>query len=73
MKTGTGEAVGQASIGAGLDNGWVPDSEDILGASTLVNPGETTTLVVDLPAGEYDYICTYPGHYMSMKGKLIVK
>lgn len=73
VKAGQEDAVGQAAIGAGAGNNWVPEHEAVLAASTLTNPGEETTLVFDLPAGEYAFICTYPGHYATMKGKLIVE
>lgn len=73
VKAGQEDAVGQAAIGAGAGNNWVPEHEAVLAASTLTNPGEETTLVFDLPAGEYSFICTYPGHYATMRGKLIVE
>jgi plastocyanin len=39
-----------------------------------VQPGESATVTVNLPAGEYDFDCTEPGHAdAGMKGKLIVQ
>ncbi len=73
VKAGTQDEVGQAAIGAGAGNNWVPQHEGVLAASTLTNPGETATVVFDLPAGEYAFICTYPGHYATMRGTLIVE
>jgi plastocyanin len=35
-------------------------------------PGETETGTVDLDAGEYEYICTVPGHESTMRGTLTV-
>ena len=41
----------------------------------LVGPGETTTVDFNAPTepGEYPYLCTFPGHFATMRGKLIVK
>jgi plastocyanin len=36
-------------------------------------PGETETGTVDLEAGEYEYICTVPGHESTMRGTLTVR
>lgn len=35
-------------------------------------PGESTSGTVDLDAGEYEYICTVPGHEATMRGTLTV-
>jgi azurin len=40
----------------------------------MLGGGETTTIAFTAPAaGTYDYICSFPGHYGMMKGKLIVE
>ena len=53
----------------------VPDHPSIIAASDLIGPGESTELVIEIPSkpGVYPYICTFPGHYQVMKGKIIVK
>jgi plastocyanin len=35
-------------------------------------PGETQTGTIDLEAGEYEYVCTVPGHESTMRGTLNV-
>jgi len=35
-------------------------------------PGETASGTVDLDAGEYEYVCTVPGHEQTMRGTLTV-
>jgi plastocyanin len=35
-------------------------------------PGESTTETVDLEAGDYEYLCTVPGHEATMRGTLTV-
>ncbi|HUH33078.1 MAG TPA: azurin [Daejeonella sp.] len=39
----------------------------------LLGPGESETITFTVPAGTYDFICTFPGHYASMRGKLIAE
>ncbi len=57
-----------------LERGYVPDSPDVLAASKLINPGETDVMELEIPTetGVYPYICTFPGHFMIMKGKMNV-
>jgi azurin/glucose/arabinose dehydrogenase len=53
---------------------FMPDSPDILAATKLLEPGERQTLKIMAPdqEGEYEYFCTYPGHWEIMWGKLEV-
>jgi glucose/arabinose dehydrogenase/azurin/lysophospholipase L1-like esterase len=53
---------------------YVPHSNDILGGTKLVEPGQRQTLKLTAPTkeGEYEYFCTYPGHWELMWGRLIV-
>jgi azurin len=49
----------------------IPASDPAIIAHTkLLGPGESDTIEFTLPAGEYVYICSFPGHYMSMTGIL---
>ncbi|HEY3291667.1 MAG TPA: plastocyanin/azurin family copper-binding protein [Anaerolineae bacterium] len=42
--------------------------------TNLVKPGDTGTVTFDAPAaGQYPFICTFPGHYVLMKGTLTIK
>lgn len=53
---------------------YVPDSKDILHHTRMLPPGTSQTLRFSAPQkpGNYDYVCTFPGHYTSMKGVLEV-
>ncbi len=54
---------------------YVPDKDKrVLDATRLVEPGQKETLKVTAPKneGEYEYVCTYPGHWQIMWGKIIV-
>ncbi|MEX1189320.1 MAG: plastocyanin/azurin family copper-binding protein [Bacteroidia bacterium] len=74
VKLGSGQEVATAAIAAGADKAYVPENENIIAASALANPNETITLEFTAPAvGSYNYICTYPGHFPKMIGKLIVE
>ncbi|MCW9708420.1 plastocyanin/azurin family copper-binding protein [Fodinibius salsisoli] len=60
------------------DNDYVPsDMQDQIVAQTgLAGGGETTEVTFTVPeeAGEYDYLCTFPGHFVGgMKGILKVE
>ena len=52
----------------------VPASPKVLHATKMLNGGQQAKLSFTAPAdpGEYQYICTFPGHWMRMLGKLIV-
>jgi azurin len=47
----------------------------IIAQTKLLGPGETDTIDFTAPAqpGEYPFLCTFPGHFALMKGKLVVK
>jgi azurin len=60
-----------------LDNqgrAFVPANAKIFAASKLLEPGKTERLKMTAPdkEGSYEMICTFPGHWMVMWGKLIV-
>lgn len=66
---GAVDRVGQAAARA-PDN--IPDDDAILFYTPLTGPGERTAVVFTMPpAGEYPFICTWPGHYATMQGVLV--
>lgn len=70
---GASQAVGMAGAMAGIANHFIPNHKDVLFASTLTEPGTTTELIFDPPAvGEYEFLCSYIGHFMMMKGTFVV-
>lgn len=74
VNPGTSQAVGMASMGAAA-TGYVAASPDVLAHTKLLNPGEKETIEFKAPEkpGEYEFICTFPGHFSTMKGVLSVK
>ncbi|HNS42701.1 MAG TPA: plastocyanin/azurin family copper-binding protein [Taishania sp.] len=69
-------AFGQAAAGAAA-TGYIPESMkgDIIAHTDLIGGGESTTLEFTAPttAGNYAFICSFPGHYGMMKGIFIVE
>lgn len=59
-------------------NDYIPQDKEtkakILANTKLLGPGEEETITFTAPdAGEYDYICTFPGHFAVMKGKMKIE
>lgn len=54
---------------------YVPvGNKSVIAATKLIGGGQESTITFTAPAkGSYDYICTFPGHFGMMKGKLIVE
>jgi glucose/arabinose dehydrogenase/azurin len=53
---------------------YMPNTQDILAATKLLEAGQRTRLSLTAPeeAGTYEYVCTYPNHWMVMWGQMIV-
>ena len=53
---------------------FVPKRADILAATKLLEAGDKATLKLTAPKteGDYEYVCTFPGHWQMMWGRLIV-
>ncbi len=60
---------------SGLSKGFVPESDKILHHTKLLDQGTGETLRFTAPdtPGVYPYLCTFPGHWVLMKGEMIVK
>jgi azurin len=52
----------------------VPDHSKVLGGTRLINPGKREQLLLTAPEqeGNYEYVCTFPGHWTIMWGTLVV-
>ncbi len=60
---------------AGMANSFVPKSDKVIAYTPLVLTGNTYKLYFKAPTnpGKYEYICTYPGHGLTMRGGLHAK
>jgi len=71
------ERFARASLQA-ADNDYIaPEYEDwVIATTAMLGGGESDTITFTVPdqTGEYDYVCTFPGHFQGgMVGKLIVQ
>ena len=71
------EKVGKMALAMGLKGpelNWVPVSEQVLFHTGLLQPETKETIYFEAPeAGVYPFVCTFPGHYLVMRGRLIVE
>lgn len=77
VKPGTADAVMNAAIAmgaAGFEKGFIPASADVMHHTKLLDMGKEETLEFTLPkAGEYPFVCSFPGHGVLMRGVLKAK
>ena len=69
------QAFGEAAIPAAATE-HIPASmsTDVIAHTKLLGPGESDEITFTLPdAGVYDFICTFPGHFGTMKGKIVAE
>lgn len=67
-------AMGMATAPDGMAKGFIPDSPDILFHTKLLQPNQTEVLEFTAPAaGEYPYMCSFPGHGAIMNGVMKVE
>lgn len=54
---------------------YVPQTDDVLCYTDIVEPGSETSIYFQAPdvPGVYPFLCTFPGHWMVMNGQLIVE
>lgn len=59
----------------GIERDFIPESDKILHHTKLVFPNAGEILRFKAPAkpGTYPYMCTFPGHWVIMKGEMIVQ
>lgn len=74
---GNADKVGKDAMNMGLQGaqlGYVSDSEDVLFNTCLLQPETSQSIYFIAPkAGEYPYVCTFPGHYLNMRGIMKVR
>ncbi|WP_219846588.1 plastocyanin/azurin family copper-binding protein [Salinibacter sp. 10B] len=77
VQSGAVEPVAKAAMNMGLDGqerGYVPRSDRVLFHTSLLQPETEEAIYFTAPetAGEYPYVCTFPGHWRTMQGVLHV-
>ena len=58
--------------------GYMPEGDPrVIAETDLIGGGETASVTFDLsglePGGDYTYFCSFPGHYVLMKGNFIIE
>ena len=75
LKKGTNKDAFASAALAAPQSGYIPPAmkDAVIAHTKLVGGGESDTISFTAPApGEYIYLCTFPGHYSLMNGKLVV-
>ncbi len=74
IQEGTANDVGQAGIKF-KENAYVnPEDENVIASSPIAQMGEKVYFSFTTPdAGDYEFICSYPGHWGKMKGKFVTE
>ncbi|MDX1562961.1 MAG: azurin [Gammaproteobacteria bacterium] len=76
-KTSDYQAVALEGGAKGAPDYLVPDDARVLAATDTIGGGQETSVSFDPSilevGGDYSYVCTFPGHFALMVGKLIVQ
>jgi azurin len=78
VEPGTANEVGVAAMNLGLDADaleFVPLMDEVLYHTSMLQPGQIETIYFTVPdtPGDYQFVCTFPGHHISMRGNLRVE
>ena len=73
VKTADVTAVANAGMSAGLANNYLtPNDPRVIASTKTIGGGESTTITFPTSklskGGDYTFMCTFPGHYVIMKG-----
>lgn len=78
LKPGTALPAFAAKCAPAKDNGYIPEDAEskamIVAHTKMLGGGESDEITFTAPAaGEYPFICTFPGHFAIMQGVMTVK
>lgn len=76
LKPGSDVAAFGAAASAARDKDYIPDAlkDQIVAHTKLLGPKGKDEVTFTVPAaGEYPFLCSFPGHFALMKGTLTVK
>ena len=78
LEAGTAIPTFAAKCAPAKDNGYIPDDaeskEQVVAHTKLLGGGESDEITFTAPAaGEYPFICSFPGHFAIMQGVMTVK
>ena len=69
------ESMKLAASPQGVDKHYVPEDKGVIALSPVLQSGNSYVIYFRSPRkpGSYPYLCTFPGHWQVMQGKLIVE
>ena len=75
LKNGVKASAFAVKAASSKDNDYIPDgTNEVIAHTKMIGGGESTVVEFLAPEkGTYNYICSFPGHFAMMKGKLIVE
>jgi len=74
LKPGTDVAAFAMEAMSQKQNEFIPAGSNAIVAHTkLLGPDESDTIKFTVEKGEYEFICSFPGHYGIMRGRLIAE
>jgi len=66
--------ISKINMSHGIDNGFIPEMEEVLFKSKMIGGGQETTFELDpkifKKGVDYTYLCSFPGHFALMQGKV---
>jgi len=74
---GQADAVGEAALQLGLQGEaqyYVPEMDEVLFHTAILQPESAETIYFTAPGepGTYQFVCTFPGHHLVMRGEVRV-
>jgi azurin len=73
IENGTADNVAKAGLAAGPSADYLPSIPDVFIGTKVTKPKTEADITFPAPEkGNYEFICTYPGHYQKMHGKFFV-
>lgn len=76
LKSGVDKAAFATAATEAAATDYIPEAkkDEIVAYTKTLGGGEETTIEFEAPeAGEYEFICSFPGHYAMMSGTFTVK
>lgn len=76
LKPGADAAAFDTAAMAAKDTDYIPAAlkDQVIAHTPLLGPRKSADITVNLPPGEYTFLCSFPAHFqVGMHGKLIVK
>ncbi len=73
-KSDLDKVISKIKMSHGIENGFLPELNEVLFKSHIVGGGEETTLEINtkklIKGEDYTFFCSFPGHFMIMQGKV---